>query len=651
MTRVAVVLPSAGGAAHLRPLDAARVRLTGGFWAERLRTNRERTIPHGWQQLQRVGTLANFRLAAGAGGQYRALTDDSGLVFPFLDTDLYKWLEAVGWELGRAADPDIAAAADEAIAAITAAQAPDGYLNTYVQVLRRGRRFEDLQWGHELYCFGHLIQAAVAWKRALDDDRLLDVAVRAADLVAREFGPGSRDAIDGHPEIEMALVELYRTVGERPYLDLAALLLERRGRGRLDGGRFGAPYWQDHVPVREASTVAGHAVRQVYLDCGAVDVAMETGDGALLEAVRRRWHDMIATRSYLTGGLGSHHRDEAFGDPFELPPDRAYAETCAAIGSVMLAWRLLLATGDPTCADVIERTMHNGVLSGLSLDGTHFFYVNPLHRRSWRAAAPEGHGERAEWYPCACCPPNLMRTLATWEHLLATSDGEGIQLHQYAPAELAADTNAGPVRLAVETGYPWTGRIEVTVLETPVAAWMLSLRLPAWCRTVTVQDPGAERIAVDPGDRTVRRMRTWTAGDRLILELGLEPRITTPDPRIDAIRGCVAFERGPFVYAVESADLPAGADVDAIAVPADAAATPVERPDVGESAVGLRIPVRRVRVADPRWPYTAGGGDGEPGRAPEEEDAGAIPYFAWANRDVGGMRVWLPRATNGDPGP
>ena len=313
----------AAATARRRPLGPSQVRILGGFLAERQRTNRERTLPHGFDQLRHSGALGNLRLAAGGDGRYRALTDTSGATFPFLDSDVYKWLEAVGWELGRAADPGLAAAADQAIAVVAAAQRPDGYLTSYVQVVRGGTPHTDLAWGHEFYCVAHLVLAAVAWHRALGDDRLLEIAVRAADRIDREFGPTGRDGVDGHPGIEMALVELTRVTGDPRYLALAARMLDLRGKGLLGPGRFGAAYWQDHQPVRDAPTVAGHAVRQLYLDCGAVDVAVELGDESLLSAVERRWHDLVRTRTYLTGGMGSRHRDESFGDPFELPPDRA----------------------------------------------------------------------------------------------------------------------------------------------------------------------------------------------------------------------------------------------------------------------------------------------------------------------------------------
>ena len=612
---------------RLRPLGPSRVTILDGFLAERQRVNRERTIPHGFDQLGRSGTLENLRLAAGGDGRYQARADNSGATFPFLDSDVYKWLEAVGWELGRAPDPGLAAAADQAIGLVAAAQRPDGYLNSYVQVVGGGIPHGDLAWGHELYCVGHLIQAAVAWHRALDDDRLLAVAVGAADRVDKELGPTGREGVDGHPGIEMALVELTRVTGDQRYLGLAARMLDLRGRGLLGEGRFGAAYWQDHEPVREAATVAGHAVRQLYLDCGAVDVAVELDDHELLAAVERRWRDLVRTRTYLTGGMGSRHRDESFGDPFELPPDRAYAETCAAIASVMLGWRLLLATGEAGYADAIERALYNGVLSGVSLTGTRFFYVNPLQRRTRRAWEPPGHGERAPWYPCACCPPNLMRLLSSWEQYLASSDDTGVQLHQYATADIEADLAGAAVRLSVRTGYPWDGRVTVRVERAPEHPWTLSLRVPRWCRSATITGPGGDG-PVAAGAGAAELSRRWQAGDTVVLDLDLPVRVVEPDPRVDAVRGCVAVERGPLVYCIEAADLPAGTELEDLRWDPGREPVTAPRPDLGEAVVGVTVPVARRAPAGP----------GAAGLS-----AGAIPYHAWANRGAGAMRVWVPR--------
>lgn len=609
------VHPSAAAKSLLRPIGADRVTVHDGFWGDRLRTNRERTIPHGFDRLRAVGTLGNLELAAGGTGTYRASGDSGGAMLPFLDSDVYKWLEAVGWELGHGDDPGLRAAADEAIALVAAAQRPDGYLNSFVTVVRGGEPYTDLAWGHELYCLGHLVQAAVAWHRALGDDRLLAIALRAVAHADRALGPAGRDGVDGHPEIEMALVELTRVTGDERHLELAARLLDLRGHGLLGEGRFGPAYWQDHAPVREAAEVAGHSVRQLYLDCGAVDVAVERDDEDLLAAVRSRWDDMVRTRRYLTGSVGSRHRDEAFGDPYELPPDRAYAETCASIAEVMLAWRLLLATGEPGYADDIERVMFNGVLPSLARSGTGFFYVNPLQRRTHRAFEAPGEGRRAPWQACACCPPNLMRTLSAWPQYLATADDTGVQLHQYANATV----RASDVELRVETDYPWDGRVVVHVVRTPDRPWTLSLRVPGWCRAATLSAGDGPAVPVSAG--YAGRGREWRAGDRVVLDLDLPVRRTEPDPRVDAVRGCVAVERGPIVYCVESADLPAGVQLEDVRHDPTGPLVGSARPDLGDGVVGVDVP---AVVAGAR------------------RTVPAIPYFAWANRGDGGMRVWLP---------
>ena len=620
VTGVATVLPTDAAIATVRPISAADVVLTRGFWADRASANRERTIPAGFEQLRSVGTLHNLELAATSAREgYRALGIMFDAPFPFLDSDVYKWLEGVGWTLGQGDDPAIRAMADEAIALVERAQRPDGYINTFVQVLRPGTEFRDLQWGHELYCIGHLIQASIAWHRALGDDRLLLVAERAAASVWRALGPGADgDGIDGHPEIEMALVELYRATGERRHLDLAAAFIDRRGHGWLGAGRFGRAYWQDHLPVREAPSAVGHAVRQLYLDAGAVDVAVERGDDELLAAVLRRWRHTIDSKMYLTGAMGSRHKDEAFGDPFEQPPDRAYAETCAAIASVQLAWRLLLATGEPRCADVIERTVYNGILSSLSRDATAFFYVNPLQRRTDRTWAEEGDGRRASWYACACCPPNLMRLIGSWPQMLATADGDGLRLYQYASAEIAG---AG-FRIAVDTDYPWDGIVRATVLEAPDTEATLSLRVPDWCSVASLRD-GAGNAEVGRRDGAlIRERRQWRPGDVVTLTLEMAPRRTLPDPRIDAVRGCVAIERGPIVHAFESADLPEGVALEDIVLP-DLSPLATER---GMDRSGPVVVVTEGLVGETPIALRA------------------IPYFDWGNRGDGAMRVWIPRA-------
>jgi uncharacterized protein len=644
---VAPVMPTPSASVRLRPIGLQHSRITGGMWAARRTTNLDVSLPHGAAQLDRAGNLVNFELAAGLSGDYRGGNDAGGTTAPFLDSDVYKWLEAAGWALAQAPDPSLLALAEPMIEKVGRAQRSDGYLDTFFQVLHPGREFTDMEWGHELYVAGHLVQAAIAWKRGLADDRLLRIAERFVSRIERELGPGRRELVCGHPELEMALVELYRTTGQDRYLALARVLVERRGRGLLGRGLFGDRYWQDHEPVRTATEPMGHAVRQVYLDCGVVDVATETGDQELLESAIRRWDVLRASRMYLTGALGSRHQDEAIGAPFELPPDRAYAETCASIGSAMLAWRLLLATGEARFADVIERTAYNGILSGFGSDGSHFFYSNPLQRRSKGLEILEGatSTRRAGWFEVSCCPPNLMRFLATLPDQVATVDRGGIAIHQFATGAIEATVRGGDVKLEVTTAYPWTGEVELTVVHSPVDPWTLSLRVPAWCPGATLSLAGSGDLG-QAGPGTLETTRSWAAGDRLSLRLEMEPRVTFADPRIDAVRRDVALERGPLVYAVEDADLPDGTSVESLEVdPAvEVRAVTGSVPGIGE-ATRLAFEARvRDDPTDVGWPYVSRAA-GTPGSREVRGSAVAIravPYFAWAERPGLGMRVWLP---------
>ncbi|HEV8461873.1 MAG TPA: beta-L-arabinofuranosidase domain-containing protein [Gaiellaceae bacterium] len=619
---VTSVEPTASAHVRLRPIDGRDVVIRDGLLADRRRMNREVTLLRGAEQLDRAGTLDNLRIAAGQmSGERR------GMVFS--DSDVYKWLEAAAWELGREPSPELAARARDLIDLVAAAQEPDGYLNSWCQVVDPAWRWTDLEMGHELYCAGHLIQAGVAFDRATGDSSLLEVARRFADLIDDVFRNGTEKGTDGHPEIEVALVELYRHTGERRYLELADTLTTRRGHGLFAGGRFDLDYYQDVEPVRGSRSIVGHAVRALYLAAGVTDLYAETGDEALLESMLNQWDDLTSAKAYLTGGVGSRHYGEAIGDRYELPPDRAYCETCASIASIMWNWRMLLVTGESRFADLLERTLYNGFLSGISLDGASFFYTNPLQSRT---------GERRHhWNPVACCPPNIMRLLASLHHYLATVSPEGVQLHQYTSSTIRADVpDAGPVELAVETSYPWSGTVTVGVVSSVDAEWTLSLRVPAWARVATV-----DGHPVEPG-RYVRLTRRWQEGDRVVLELDVSPRLTAANPRIDAVRGCVALERGPVVYCVEQHDLEGGVDIADVAV--DKSAEPVDSGPVeqlgGVPGVALAGAVRTLdgwRQSEYRDLREL------PAAAPESEARLlAVPYFAWANRDQGGMRVWIP---------
>jgi hypothetical protein len=609
--------------ARLRPLSLNQVELTRGFWAARQQINRTVSLLHGQRQLEAAGNFNNLRLAAGRGvGQYRG--------YVFQDSDVYKWLEAVALELGRGPDPQLAGMADDTIALLTAAQQPDGYLNSHFQVVKPAERWTDLDHAHEMYCGGHLIEAAIAHHRATGQDALLNIARRFADHIDAAFGPGKRAGACGHPEIELALVELYRETDEVRYLNLAKFFIDQRGQNRMRGyGSFGPAYHQDRVPVRRASIVEGHAVRQLYLTSGVADLYLETGEPALLEALQRQWHDMTAHKMYLTGGVGSRGHGEAFGEPYELPSREAYCETCAAIASSMWNWRMLLITGEPRFADVLERTLYNGFLSGLALDGTHFFYENPLQS--------EGAHLRQEWYACACCPPNVMRTIALIGHYLATMDSGGAQIHQYASARLHTRQAA----LSIDTDYPWEGRIVIGVEQSAADPWTLSLRIPAWCQGAEVHINDARPLAVAGGTYAAVE-RYWRAGDTVTLTLPMPPRLTAPHPRVDALRGCLAIERGPLVYCLEAADHEPGLNLADVRLQPEA---PLQTHWRADLLGGMTVIEAQGAVADVRrWSdslYQPAAAGAAAGRAIKLT---AIPNYAWAQRTPGQMRVWIPSA-------
>ncbi|MBK3565663.1 glycoside hydrolase family 127 protein [Streptomyces sp. MBT62] len=615
-------------------LTPAAVKVQAGFWSTRREVNASTSLPQGPQLLESAGNLHNLRLAAGtAEGEFRG-------AYPFVDTDVYKWLEAASWQLAQGSSAALEADVERIVALVADAQQPDGYLNTWFQLVKGGERYKDLRWGHELYCAGHLIQAAVAHHRATGRTQLLDVARKFADHIDSVFGlPGSGkpiDGIDGHPEVETALVELYRETGECRYLELAGYFVDRFGHGLLGG----EAYCQDRVPVREADTVEGHAVRQLYLLAAAADLAAETGDAELRVAGERLWRAMTATKTHLTGGLGAHHDEEDFGDPYELPNERAYCETCAAIASVQWSWRMALLTGEARYSDLIERTLYNGFLAGVSLDGERWLYVNPLQVRDGHTdPGGDQSARRTRWFRCACCPPNVMRLLASLEHYLSSGDELGLQIHQFVTGRYSY----GAMSVRAETDYPWQGTVAFTVEETPEQPWTLSLRVPQWCREfrVRVGELSYDQTDAPVSDGWLRLERTWTPGDRVVLELALAPRLTAADPRVDAVRGCVAIERGPLVYCLEQVDNPGGGLDDIVLDPARPLAV-THRPDLLGGVTTVVASGHRRRIPDAGWwPYTCA--DRE---APEPDgdavEFTAIPYYAWANRQDGSMRVWLP---------
>jgi len=616
--------------ARWQALPLKHISVSDGFWAQRQATNRNVSIRHGYRKLEEFGNFHNLRLAAHlTEGDYRGPV--------FMDSDVYKWLEAVGYALADAPDAELEAMAGQAIDLLAAAQAEDGYLNSYWQAVKPDERWMDLDHGHELYAAGHLFEAAVAFHRATGDARLLRIARRFADCIASTFGPGRRAGTPGHPEIELALVELYRETGERRYLDLAGFFVDQRGQARLRGyGRYGPEYHQDHIPVREATEVVGHAVRQLYLTAGVTDLYLETGEGALLAAMERLWADMATRKTHLTAGFGARFTGESFGDAYELPSDRCYCETCASIAGMMWNWRMLLATGAARYADLLERSLYNGFLSGVSLDGTRYFYVNPLQS--------QGGIERPEWYGCACCPPNVMRQIALVGHYAASVDGGGIQVHQYMPLVIDAEMPDGPrAVLRVETDYPWRGQVKVTVEQADGSLWALSLRVPGWCQGARLQVNGEVSGTTPVPGSYIAVERNWRAGDGVELDLPLEPRLTQAHPRVDAIRCSLAIERGPLVYCLEEADQEAGVNLLDVRLNPTAPLREAWRGDLLGGV--MTIETRGTVVNTDDWkghlyhPATRG-------ELPQRETTlTAVPYYAWANRGAGAMRVWIPVST------
>ncbi|WP_454856431.1 glycoside hydrolase family 127 protein [Promicromonospora soli] len=662
--------------ARARPVDPAGPRrglgvgelvLDGGFWGALQETNARATLGHCLDWMEELGWLGNFdRVAEDATGGERP-------GWQFSDSEVYKLLEAMAWEFGRTGDPAVDELLGKVVDRVAAAQDDDGYLNTCFGHTGQPGRYSDLSTGHELYCTGHLLQAAVARVRTVGsaggEDGLVEVARRAADHVCREFGADGRDGICGHPEIELGLAELGRALGEPRYTEQARLFVERRGHGTLAPIALLSPaYFQDDVPVRDADVWRGHAVRALYLAAGAVDVAVDTHDDDLRAAVERQWTRSVERRTYLTGGMGSRHQDEGFGDDWELPPDRAYCETCAGVASVMVSWRLLLATGEARYADLIERTLYNVVATSPRADGRAFFYANPLQQREPGAdVRPDAVNPRAEggvrapWFDVSCCPTNVARTVASWQAYAAMVEeapdgGVVVTLAQYAAGDLrvvlddpSTGRRGGELALRVTTDYPHDGRIQVEVVDVPERPVRLRMRVPHWADGATLTTPDGAVRGVEPGWADAGAAETGAAetgtalaaGDVVSLDLPVGPRLTWPDPRVDAVRGTAAVERGPLVLALESVDLPAGVALDRVRI--DPGVAPRALAD-GAVVRARTVPLPGDGTGTP--PFASGpgprGGTGADDSTSAELDLPLVPYHRWAERGPSTMRVFVP---------
>jgi DUF1680 family protein len=623
--------PIQSGAGLHRPLGLDSVTITGGSWAPYLERNARITIPHAQSWMEKLGWVGNF--SAVVDGTIADVRQGR----EFSDSDVYKLMEAMAWEIGRTGDPDMERRFQELTAVITPAQEDDGYLNTRFGHTGQEPRYSDFEWGHELYCAGHMFQAAIARLRTTGPDDFTAAAVRVADHLCEVFGDGGLDAVCGHPEVETALVELGRTLDEPRYTALASRFLALRGRGLLGEIEFGQQYFQDDAPVYNAAVLRGHSVRALYLAAGAIDAAVEEGDSSKVEAIRAQFDRTLARRTYITGGMGSRHMDESFGEDFELPPDVAYCETCAGVAAIQVAHRLLLWTGDEGYADVVERCLFNVVTASLSAEGDAFFYVNPLQQRT-EGATPEADrpsprassSQRAPWFTVSCCPTNIARTLASLASYVATISADELAIHQFISGTVQARLGDRDIRLEMSTDYPASGEVEILVAKGE-GTWTLSLRVPSWCEGAAVEING-EAFGIEADAGRIRIERSWTEGDAVALSLPMPARFTWPDPRIDAVRGQVAVERGPLVHCLESVDL--GSDVEEAVLDVEAGVQVVD----GE----VMATITRRRVQERPWAYSPA-----PVQVPGVEEPRQVrlqPYREWGNRGPGTMRVFLPTA-------
>ncbi len=639
---------------RLRSVDLCDVHWTGGFWKQRFDLVKDVTIPKMWEYFNAGENgnshWRNFRLAAG-------LEEGEWSGTSWHDGDFYKWLEAVAYVYTVTRDPALDRLMDEVIEVIGRAQQPDGYLSTRI-ILQRRKRFQDIH-HHELYNMGHLLTAACAHYRATGKTSFLDIAKKTGDYLWETFKdrPAELAHFGFNPSNIMGAVELYRTTGQRKYLELAGVFIDMRGSrpaGARHWGLGGTDQTQDRVPLRKESEAVGHAVTAMYLYCGAADAYMETGDQSLLAALNRIWNDVTSRKLYIHGGVGPLTRGlsiryddvhEAFADPFFLPNRKCYCETCANIANAMWNWRLLNITGQARYADLVERVFYNSGISGLALDGDHFFYTNVLRRLDpsvplLRSDTPERWKDRRGY----CCPPQLARTIAKMHGYAYSTSDDGLWVHLYGSNTLSTKLPGGTLlKLTQQTDYPWQGKVQFVLEPAEPSTFTLRLRIPAWAGDASVEVNGqAAGVDVQPGTYAAIR-RKWNTGDRVTLLLPMRVRLIEANPLVEQLRGHVAVMRGPLLYCLESVDLPEGIGV-------------------------LDVRLRRTGELRPRFDGQLLGGvtvlEGEATARPDPDWAGnlyesprlykelhprparsvpirLIPYYAWANRGVSQMTVWM----------
>lgn len=585
----------------ITPVPFSKVKIEDGFWSPRLQAHKDVTLAVCIDQIEnQTGRIRNFENAAMGRGEH------SGIFFD--DSDVYKALEGMACSLQNHPDLVLEAKCDEWIDKFAEAQQPDGYINTFYTLTGLEDRWKDMD-RHEMYCAGHMIEAGIAYFQVTGKRKLLDVCIRMADHMMTVFGPGKRDWIPGHEEIELALVKLFQVTGEKKYLDFADWLLSERGHGY---GSYGdervwpTRYYQDEVPVREMTDISGHAVRSMYLFCGMADVASYTGDQGYRDALDRVWDDVVLRNMYITGGIGQSSHNEGFTNDYSLPNLTAYCETCASVGMVLWNWRMGQFTGDGKYADVLERALYNGALAGISLSGDRFFYVNPLESR--------GDHHRQAWYGCACCPSQICRFLPSIGNYVYGVSDKALWVNLYMGSQADIKLGKKQVTLKQETDYPWNGDVRLTLGLKGKLHTQLRLRIPAWCESYTLSvNGGPVAFAVEKGYAILER--TWKDGDQVTLKLEMPVQMVAADPRVKEDEGLRAIQRGPVVYCLEEADNAEG--FDSLFLTENTRFETSALPD----KLGGIVEISAVNGAG-HLTY--------------------IPYYAWDNRAPGKMKVWIP---------
>ncbi|ATX03929.1 glycoside hydrolase family 127 protein [Citrobacter europaeus] len=641
--------------------DLNNITITDPFLGEYQRLIRDVVIPYQWQALndeipeaEPSHALMNYRIAAGLEhGEFY------GMVFQ--DSDVTKWLEAVAWSLSQKPDAQLEKTADEVIELLAKAQCEDGYLNTWYTVKEPGLRWTNVAECHEMYCAGHLFEAAVAFFNATGKRRLLEIACRFADHIDTVFGPneGQLRGYPGHPEIELALMRLYEVTQEPRYQALARFFLEERGQQPYyydiefaqRGGTWHWDNWGEawmvkdkaythaHKPLAQQSEAVGHAVRSVYLMTGLAHIARMTNDEEKRQTCLRIWNNMVQRRMYITGGIGSQGIGEAFTSDYDLPNDTAYGESCASIGLMMFARRMLEMEGDAHYADVMERAFYNTVLGGMALDGKHFFYVNPLETQP--KSIPHNHiydhikPVRQRWFGCACCPPNIARTLVAIGHYIFTPRPDALFINFYAGSEAQFTVDAQTLALKIEGNYPWDEQVSIRFNQPQVVEHTLALRLPEWCAAPMVRING-EAAQGKMVKGYLHLHRQWQEGDIITLNLPMPVRRVYANPLVRHAAGKVAIQRGPLVYCLEEADN--GAQLHNLSLPKASAFREVQGVGLLKGKVLLQAEGVRVLTAHEDKPlYSFDNRQ----TAVEKQTLTFIPWFSWANRGEGEMRIWV----------